>query len=598
MPDIAQLPDVLVNRIAAGEVIERPSSVVKELVENALDAGATEISVDLSQGGKKSIVVKDNGCGIKPEQLKLSIHRHTTSKIKTLDDLDRINTMGFRGEALASMASIAKLKITSRSRETQSPAHEIEVEGGEIIHFGETGHDYGTTVSVKYLFHHTPARLKFLKSNETELSHISDFLTKCALINPQVGFKLFHDDKKIISVRPTAQLKERVRELFGADISEWIYPISHQHDSISVTGFAGHPQLARSHQRDMYLFVNGRPVRDKVIFHALIEAYRNLLMHGKYPFVIVNMTMPHEMVDVNVHPAKTEVRFVNGNVMHRLVTDALRKTLAESPWFETTAAPSYSIPPSIDQSRGMARHAPTVLPSSYTLSTGAFKNDNELVSSLKQNIEPIQEPETQRAIQFAHTPFGELTVIGQLSGTYILCQGRDKLVLIDQHAAHERVGFEKLLLEQEKGGIHKQNLLIPETFDLNPSDAEVLKQYLDDLKPYGLDIDHFGGNTFVVRAYPSLLQGKLNIKNMVLDFVGEALERGRIDSLKDKMNHVLATMACHAAVRAHDVLGRHEMEALLKDLDQYHFTSFCPHGRPVMVEVTEYEIQKWFKRIV
>lgn len=598
MPDILQLPDILVNRIAAGEVIERPSSVVKELVENALDAGSTEIEVDLSQGGKKSILVKDNGCGIKPDQLKLALHRHTTSKIRTLDDLDRINTMGFRGEALASMASIAKLKIISRSRETSSPAHEMEVEGGEILSFGETGHDYGTTVSVKYLFHHTPARLKFLKSNETELSHITDFLNKCALINPHVGFKLFHDDKKIISVRPTENLKERVRELFGQDISDWIYPINHTHDAVSITGFAGHPQLARSHQRDMYLFVNKRPVRDKVIFHALIEAYRNLLMHGKYPFVIVNMTIPHEMVDVNVHPAKTEVRFVNGNVMHRLVTDAIRKTLAESPWFQRFES---SLPNTIDEGRGMARHAPTTMPSPYP-----FQNDNELVSSLKQSFDqPLQEspnftsiPDTQRAIQFAHTPFGELTVLGQLSGTYILCQGREKLVLIDQHAAHERVGFEKLLLEQERGGIHKQNLLIPETFDLSPSDTEILKNYLDDLTAYGLDIDHFGGHTFVVRAYPSLLGGKLNVKNMVLDFVGEALERGRIDSLKDKMNHVLATMACHAAIRAHDVLGKAEMEALLKDLDQYHFTSFCPHGRPVMVEVSEYEIQKWFKRVV
>lgn len=590
MSTIELLSDSIINKIAAGEVVERPASVVKELVENALDAEAKNIEIDLEEGGKKRIQVRDDGRGISPHELRLAVSRHATSKIKTVDDLFRIRTLGFRGEALASIASVSKMTLTSRSALSQGAAREIYIEGGDIVEEKEAGHPLGTTVSVKYLFYHTPARLKFLKSEETEVTHILDHVTRMALAYPQVTFRVTHNGKRIISAQGTGNFKRRIADLFGSDISESCYPIIFKegNDSSSpkleilqnqkplcVTGEIGHPQISRSHQRNIYLFVNQRPVKDKVIFHALLEAYRNLLMHGRYPFSILFLEVPEEMVDVNVHPAKLEVRFTNSQQIHRLVYDAVRRTLEREPWGIKIAHESVGASRPGGTPMGLINQAPTII----------------------EDL-PIRIIDEKRKIDINRTSYSDLKVIGQLLGTYLVCEASEKMVLIDQHAAHERIGFEKLLLQYQKGSIPVQQLLIPENFDLKPSDTEILKKYVEELEKFGIEIDFFGGGTFVVKAIPFLFQKKVSIRDLILDLIGDILEKGKLTSLTDSLNDILARFACHGAIRAHDLLTLEEMRSLLKELDHYQFTSFCPHGRPVLIEVQKSELERWFKRIV
>jgi len=591
MPNIHTLPDNLINKIAAGEVVERPASVVKELVENSLDAGASRIEIQLEDGGKKSILVRDNGSGIGRDELKLAISRHSTSKIQTDEDLFRIQTMGFRGEALASIASVSKLKITSKLQNSNDSARELLIEGGKTISEEDAGHPEGTTISVKYLFYQTPARLKFLKGKETEMSRISDYVTRAALSNPQVSFNLEHNGRKVLKTLTSAGLKERIHDLFGKDMSEGCYEISGGLEGMEICGMAGHPQLSRSHNRNMYLFINGRPVRDKVVHHAIFEGYRDLLMKGRYPFVILFIKLPLEMVDVNVHPAKAEVRFSNSSVVHRAVYDAVRKTLVASPWQGE------------GEGRQKAEDGGLRTEGNKSYQPSSFNSQSsEGSTSANQLYVESQRAWTQTAEKknatFGKTPYAQMEILGQLLGTYILCQAENKLLLVDQHAAHERVRFEKLMRQYKAGEISSQRLLIPENFDLNPSEVEILKRYGEELLKFGLEIDFFGGTTFVVKAIPSLFGTKVKIKSLVLDLIGDVLEKGELTSLKDKMHDVLASMACHSALRAHHLLTLDQMQGLLKELDEYPFTSFCPHGRPVSVEVTEGEIEKWFKRIV
>ncbi len=603
MSDIVLLPDSLINRIAAGEVIERPASVVKELLENAIDSGAAHIDIEIADGGKKSILVKDDGCGIAPDDLLLAVSRHATSKIKTDDDLFSIHTLGFRGEALASIASVAKLTLTSRSRKTEEPAHEIRIEGGEIISESEAGHPFGTTVSVRYLFYKTPARLKFLKGTETEMTHIVDHVTKVALGNPQCAIRLHHNGKKILDTEGSPDLIKKVSDLFGKDIADNCYPIKifssasslQSASPIEISGLVGHPQISRSHQKNLFILVNGRAVRDKVIFHAVMEAYRNLLMHGKYPFVVLNLNVSPEAVDVNVHPAKAEVRFADGQGMHRLVYETLRQTLEAEPWNQNSTGleePSWI---SMTSSKPLFSSSPT--------SQSDFDQPSRTFNSLPYAQRPVLHAKTEsdfvvKNVSQTRVAYSGLNVIGQLMGTYLVCEGEGKLVLIDQHAAHERVGFEKLLQLYHQGSIPSQQLLVPENVELKPAEAEILKKYLEELKTFGLDIEFFGGSTFMVRSVPSLFHQKVSMKDLILDLVGDVLEKGSLVSLKDRFHDLFASMSCHGAIRANHHLTIEEMRGLLKELSAYPLTNFCPHGRPVAIDVSQGELEKWFKRVV
>lgn len=575
MTSIKPLAESLINKIAAGEVVERPASVVKELLENSLDAGATEVDIQLEDGGKKSILVRDNGAGIARDELRAALSRHATSKIATLDDLFAIQTLGFRGEALAAMAAVAKLKLTSRSSEV---AGELVVEGGEILSEQDVGHARGTTVVVSQLFYKTPARLKFLKSADTELAYISDYVTKAALMHPEVGFKLTHRGRTITLATKTADLTQRITDLFDKDVAQACYALAGGRDGLEIHGMVGHPMISRSHRRHVFLFVNGRPVQDKVLHHAVMEAHRDLLMKGRFPFVVVFLKIPPQMVDVNVHPAKTEVRFAQSQVIHNFVYECLRVRLTAKPWKGNDASLQWNEA----EQQGVA----------------ASQNDSwDRGPALPCELGIAEVGEIQKQIVFGKTSYAELNVIGQLMGTYILCQAKEKLVLLDQHAAHERIGFEKLLLQYQAGCISTQRLLVPINFDLNPSECEILKKYVEELQKFGFEIDFFGGNTFVTKGVPVLLK-KIVVKDLMLDLVGDTLEKGRLTSLSDRLHAVLARMACHAAIRAHDKLELAQMQALIKELDDYQNTSFCPHGRPVSMEVSKYEIERWFKRIV
>ena len=593
MPSIQILSDNLVNKIAAGEVVERPASVVKELVENSLDAGATRIDIEIADGGRKSITVRDDGDGIAADELQLAVCRHATSKIATVDDLFTIHTLGFRGEALASIASVSKLSLVSRKKNAAGPAREIKIEGGEIVSEGDAALSEGTSVSVKYLFYHTPARLKFLKTSETELAHIADYVTRAALSHPHVGFRLEHQGKKIISTTGNADLKTKIADLIGGDVAKACFEFSGGRGPIEIWGLLGHPHASRPNNRNMYLFVNGRPVRDKTIHHAVMEAYRNLLMRGRFPFIALFLNLPPELVDINVHPAKAEVRFANSSVIHEAVFQAIRKKLEEEPWKNGDVVGRGLFegePASVSDPMGQPGGKPSGIP---LRSSSGFPRPLGLMGaplSLGQSL--LQDP-AQQTRNF----YGGLHVIGQLLNTYILCQGEKGLVMVDQHAAHERIGFEKLLIQHQKGEVASQHLLIPENFDLHPSETEILKKYLPELETFGIEIEFFGGNTFVLKRLPVLFQ-KIRIQEWVRDLVGDALEQGKLSSLKGNLNAVFASIACHTAIRAGHPLNTEEMRGLLRELDQFPFTSSCPHGRPVFYEMEQSDLERKFKRVL
>lgn len=619
---IKKLPDDLINKIAAGEVVERPASVIKELVENSLDAQSTKIDIHLKEGGKKLIEVCDNGIGIAPDQLELAIARHATSKIDSFDDLFALQTKGFRGEALASIASIAQVNIASKTK--NHPAHEVIIENGKIIEKKECAHPQGTTVTVKYLFYQTPARLKFLKSKETETSHIVDIITKLAICHPQVSFTITQNEKTLFSIQPQPQEKDRLVKILGSDLSDALYEFSGATQEMSVSGFFGHPQMARSQRNFTYFFVNSRPVQDKILWHAVLEAYRDLLMKGKFPVMVLHLHVKEDQIDVNVHPTKAEVRFHHSQSIHSFIYQTLRQHLQQAPWLKKNESVPENTPELLKQPHqnfsqtspentdtssikqaltawSEKYQQPSLLRSSQTrdfsIPQKTEKTSTDILISTAEPDHFNKKPQ-QKNIQFGKTPYAHMHVIGQFLGTYILCESDGKLILIDQHAAHERIGFEKLLLEFEKSGVHSERLLIPETFDLSPSDADIFKKYLDELLFYGFEIDFFGGNTFVLKAEPGLLRNKIKIALLANDLVADIKETGELVSLKDKFHHILATMSCHAQIRAHHFLTHEEIQALLKELEIYQFTDFCPHGRPVSVEISKDEIEKWFKRVL
>lgn len=606
MKPIHQLDDTLISKIAAGEVVERPASVVKELVENSVDAGATKITIKIAEGGKKLIQIFDNGHGIPSDQLPLAVSRHATSKISKFDDLYHLHTKGFRGEALASIASVSQLELASAPKNAEP--QEIIIHSGKLIDQRACALPQGTRVTVKYLFYETPARLKFLRTNETETSHIVEVITKMALSHPQVHFQLLQNDKMLIDAPTTDNPIDRVVNLLGKDLEEYLYPFAGEENGMQAQGFFGHPQVSRSQRKGVFFFVNGRAVNDKVLWHASLEAYRDLLMKGKYPVLVLDLKVDEATLDVNVHPQKSEIRFHHPQQVHAFVKKVLRTHLQESPWLKSVMASfsNSSAQPSFSPTQSSQPFSNTkngVEASLQNWSQSYFQKSSEPTEANRptQNFQkqPWSKPENlNRHFQFGKTQYADMQPIGQLLGTYILCECEDRLILIDQHAAHERVGFEKLMLQFQKEGIPSEPLLTPETFDLKPSDADLLKNYLEEFFQFGYEIDFFGGQTFVLKAEPILLKGKLSFPNLIQDLLADIQETGELVSLKDKLHHVLATMACHAQIRAHHLLSREEIQALLKELDEYQFTDFCPHGRPVSVEVTLEEIEKWFKRVL
>ena len=671
------LPENLTNKIAAGEVVERPASVAKELVENALDAGSREVIVEIESGGRRLIKVSDTGSGMSREDALLALERHATSKIACDEDLFSLVTLGFRGEALPSIASVSRLTISTRSADTVEGT-EIYAEGGRIKEVKGCGMAAGTVIAVRNLFFNTPARLKFMKSSETEAGHVGELLTRLAISRPEVRFSYLKDGKLVFRALDT-DLKERVATMLGRPVAASLYPVSYQDPGgLKVTGLVAAPECSRSAAGHLYTYINGRFIKDKVVQHAILQAYRNFLERGRYPVVAVFIEVPPGEVDVNVHPTKHEVRFREQGRVHDAIQGAVESVLKETPWLKrdqplgtgaqlgrgavawqergALSTPAIQAEPALPVA---ALH-----PASGEVSAARVAEVRELLVDFKPRPQPPLRPYFQSASPAqqaaavgaqagapdSHPPavaaplpaagsrarvtesggsaafaaaepageseapqsvgqaaklaaetaqhagyFSSLSVIGQFNAAYILCQQGSDLVLIDQHAAHERVAFERLKGEFAGQAVDSQGLLFPETVDLSFKESAALLENRDELARLGFALEEFGGNTWLLKGVPQILAGA-NYLRIIRDILEELGSLSRSRTFSDVQEDILARVACHSVVRGRRTLTQQEIVALFSQMDRTDFSSNCPHGRPVMQRITLAEMEKMFKR--
>ena len=559
MGSIKILPDLLVSQIAAGEVVERPASALKELLENSLDSGATSISVHLQEGGAKLIRVADNGKGIAREDLALALRQHATSKISTLEELHSIRSLGFRGEALASIAAVSKLELFSRMA---SEDHGWKI-GSNSPDPVPSSRATGTTVEVSDLYFNTPARRKFLKSAATEFSHCLDVFRRIALSSPGTAFSLQHNGKALQQYSAST-LEGRISEIFGNEFAEAAFSVEESSSGLSIRGMAARPVYSSSTRDAQFFFVNGRFVRDKLLNHALKQAYQDVLHHQRHPAFALFLTISPGEIDVNVHPAKTEIRFRESRAVHQFVFHALEKGLS----------PPVALRPAT------TREIPVAYPVQKKMDLG--------VAFYEKLFEQHFEEKPAAAEDF---PLG--FAIGQLSGVYILAQNSQGLVVVDMHAAHERVVYEKL--KTSSGQFPMQPLLVPATFSSTPLESETAQENRDLLLELGFDISPLSPTTIVVRAVPALLKNA-DAMPLARAVLKEIMEYGATRAVAEKRNELLATMACHGAVRAKRMLTLHEMDALLREMEQTERSGQCNHGRPTWFQMTLSELDKLFMR--
>ncbi len=591
------LPPVIVNRIAAGEVIERPAAAVKELVENAIDAGAKRIDVTLRDGGSSLILVVDDGEGMSAEELSLAVERHATSKLPD-DDLLRIKTLGFRGEALPSIGAVSRLSIASRKRGAAS-AFSIAVEGGAKSEVQPASHPPGTRVEVRELFYATPARLKFLKSPRAERDAAVDAVERLAMAYPQIAFTVTGDEERtMLRLNPAQDLlkpdlagaglaetrKTRLGALLGRDFADNALAIESSREGFKLTGLAGLPTLNRATSKDQYLFVNGRPVRDKLLAGAVRGAYQDFLARDRHPMVVLFLDCPEDQVDVNVHPAKAEVRFRDANLVRGLIVGSLRHALAAAGHRASTTVAEAALgafQPVHWSPRGGA--APALAP--------GFAEEAASYQAPLPQAAPAA-----RAVQNLDSqayPLG--AACAQLHETYIVAQTADGIVIVDQHAAHERLVYERMKREIESHGVRRQILLLPEVVELDESSAARLSSRAKELTELGLVIETFGAGAIVVREVPALL-GEIDIQGLIRDLADELAELGDVLSLKEQLEEVCGTLACHGSVRAGRRLNQAEMDALLREMEVTPHSGQCNHGRPTYVELRLADIEKLFGR--
>ena len=662
MSRIAALPDHLVNQIAAGEVVERPANALKEIVENSIDAGATAIEVELAGGGIRLIRVSDNGGGIHPDDIELALHRHATSKIKTLNDLEHVASMGFRGEGLASIASVSRLTLTSR-QEDSSHATQVKAEDGKLSSPTAAAHPIGTTIEAAELFFNTPARRKFLKSENTEYAHCATMLERLALAHPHIAFSLKRDGKQVFKL-PAQSLHERIAAIVGEDFQAASLEIDSGNGALRLYGAIAKPTFAKGKTDKQYCFVNHRFVRDKVMLHAVKQAYRDVLHNALTPAFVLFLDLPPEAVDVNVHPTKTEIRFRDSQQVHQLVFHTLNKALADTRADLTesvgnagevlheitgirpaatssenepngfhpnpttssenifAAAPSAHVseprsafgsdktaPMPYQAARAPQQRSLSLRESRAALNTYAelFKNtaadeaDIELAQFEQARFGSTSATSSETpAHTFSDDPKPELPPLGfaiaQLLGIYILAQAEDSLLLIDMHAAAERVNYEKMKRQrQENGNLQSQRLLIPVTFPASHEECAALADHADTLAGFGLELSDMGGNTLAVRAVPAML-GKADVVSLAKDVLSELAQVGSSQTIEEHENHILATMSCHGSVRAGRQLTLPEMNALLRDMENTPRSNQCNHGRPTWVKLTLKELDALFLR--
>lgn len=605
---IRRLSEGTINRIAAGEVVERPASALKELIENAIDAGARNIHIHVTNGGMSLIRIADDGCGMDPQELRLAIERHATSKLPVDetgdDDLMAIATLGFRGEALPSIGSIARLEIISRPRGA-SHAHAISVEGGVVGQPQPEAFNsfspHGTVIEVRDLFFATPARLKFLKSERAEVMAVVDTVRRLALARADIGFRLSTDERQVLRAEPQegdlfdSRLK-RLGAVLGDEFAQNAMKVDAKRGDIQVTGYAGLPTYSRGTAAHQYLFVNGRPVRDKLLVGAVRGAYADVLARDRHPAVALFLDLPASEVDVNVHPAKTEVRFRDSNLVRGLIVSALKAAIMQSASRTSTTVSSSAI----DQLRLM-RDAWAPQPVQPAMHQSAEPAAIFVPAPRQQHFldaPPMARPldpasQAERSADQGQFPLGAAR--GQLHNTYIVSQTRDGMVIVDQHAAHERLVLMKMQKAASAKGIDRQTLLIPEVVTLEPGLAATLATRSEELQAFGLVIEGFGPDAVLVREVPSLLKGG-DIKQLVQDLADEINEYGSALSLKERLDEVFATMACHGSVRAGRSLTLDEMNALLREMEATPLSGQCNHGRPTYVELKLTDIEKLFGR--
>ncbi len=649
-PAISILPDHIVDQIAAGEVVERPASVVKELVENGLDAGATHITVEVEAGGKRLIRVSDNGHGMTADELRLAIKRHATSKLRSLEDVYCLGTMGFRGEALPSIAAVSRMTVTTRSAKDQDGSQSVAatrlvVEAGKIVETTSVGAPFGTQFEVRDLLANVPARLKFMKGDATEASHVTDVVTKLAMAHPSVHFRLRHGNRTALDAPGHRNGFERARSLLGTRVGGALHPVSGDEAGVQVVAFLASPELSQTTSRGIQMFVGRRAIRDRGLLHAIRMGYGELIPKGRYPVTVLLIDTPAGSVDVNVHPQKLEVRFSDPQAVYAAVRHTIAKGVGSAPWLKSQSGgglygeslglggldtlarqPAYEVSALAE---GYAQHrTKTLLPWGTTGSKArepkelcdgsAVLPDSQSatfdVRSEDLRFDSVSNPspglvDDQRSgfgrssgigseSTGGHDPssdasgfFSALKYYGQLDRTYLICESQGELVLIDQHAAHERVEFERLKQRYHDQTVPVQRLLFPIKIELPNEQSTAIADYIDELKQVGFELEPFGGNTIAVKAVPAGLIVE-QVEVVFRELIDELINSGGSRAVEERLESVLATIACHSVVRAGDELSREEVKALFNSLDGVEFRTHCPHGRPVQWRIPIGEIAR------
>ena len=610
MPVIRPLPAELINQIAAGEVIERPSSVVKELVENSLDAGATRIEVDIEQGGARLIRVRDDGCGIVPDELKLAVASHATSKIGSFDDLEHVASMGFRGEALASVSSVARFALTSRAQ-GHDTAFRIEVDGGKMQAARPAQHPQGSSVEVRDLFYNVPARRKFLRAERTEFAHIDDLLKSLALARGAVEFRLSHNGKPVRilkAARDESAALQRVAEVLGEEFPTQSLRIDHAAAGLHLSGWVGLPTASRSQADSQYFYVNGRLVRDRVVAHAVRQAYADVLFHGRHAAFVLYLELDPAGVDVNVHPAKHEVRFREQRLVHdflfRTLHEALAQTRAGQVGLSQPEAANTALPPSYDSAYSAAPTATApAWPNAFSQSRLSLGVRDEPLAGYAALLGESAAGPASLAYA-ANTPMPEASedeapplgfAIAQLKSVYILAENAHGLILVDMHAAHERITYEKLKAGRACSNLRSQMLLVPLNLAVSAKEAAAAEEHAEALAEWGLELSRSGPSGVVVRRIPALLEGA-DVSQLCRDVLSELAQHGSSRRLQELENELLSTMACHGSVRAGRRLTLPEMNALLREMEATERSGQCNHGRPTWTQLSLAELDRLFMR--
>lgn len=629
------------NKIAAGEVVERPSSVVKELIENSIDANARNITIEIEEGGEKLIKIIDDGDGIHPEDIKKAFLPHATSKIKNSSDIFSINTLGFRGEALPSIAAVSKVSLKSKIQE-EDFGREIIIEGGEILSFNECGINKGTSIEVKDLFFNVPARKKFLKTSSREASLISDIVSRIALANPSISFKLFNNGKKVLNTYGNSNLLDVTRTIYGKNIGENIIYFEHSEDTLTLYGYIGKEVIARGSRNNQSIFVNGRYIKNKTLVVAVENAFKSFSTVNKFPFFILFIEVYPENIDVNIHPTKAEIKFKDERLIFKKVFDTVHEALRNEIFkefevkkdentsfkkdefkeisfdikddYEKKERTKVTLPVDLNYEKISSKDYQNIYEKEYSDSSSSkylektktnnnvnYNNidskENSILNenfTLRENFykDNILDEETKEKVP----KFPPLRIIGQFNKTYILGEYDEVLYIIDQHAAHEKILFEKYFKSIEEGSIIIQPLLVPEIIDLTLDDFSYYEENKEIFKNAGFTLEEFGGNSLALKEVPYFL-GKLDAKGLFLNILDNIKELGSGKTSEVKYNKI-ATMACKAAVKGHDLLSEQEMIKLVEDLRYINDPFHCPHGRPTIIKFTNYDLEKKFRRIV